>query len=369
MSSWSSYPSIFTLGHRAIKDLLNFDVTVEEKVDGSQFSFGLVPTHQNDDGNAVDAVYTEIDGVDYSLKIRSKGCVMNIVAPEKMFNAAATTVRDLADKLHPGWTYRGEYLAKPSHNALAYDRVPTGHIIIFDINTGNQEYLDYPSKRAEADRLGLETVPLIFSGRVKSVESVREFLGRVSILGGQNIEGVVIKPIGYNLYGTDKKCLLGKFVSEAFKEVHRKSWGTSNPSVTNIMDTIAKNYGTQARWNKAIQHLREAGRLVDDLQDIGPIIKEIPADILSECESDIKDALFNYAWPHIKRGLTAGFPQYYKDLILKRAFEADANDLASPPTTIDPTTIDSPSNIAPEQESTIAEPVDPSPSVSPNPPE
>ncbi len=60
----------------------------------------------------------------------------------------------------------------------------------------------------EAERLGLEVVPLLHSGRIDSIETFRSFLARTSILGGQPIEGVVIKPVGYNLFGPDKKCLL-----------------------------------------------------------------------------------------------------------------------------------------------------------------
>lgn len=41
MDSWHSYPSIFAIGHRALAELLLDPVIVEEKVDGSQFSFGL----------------------------------------------------------------------------------------------------------------------------------------------------------------------------------------------------------------------------------------------------------------------------------------------------------------------------------------
>lgn len=311
-SSWTSYSSIFALGHRAIKDLLNYDVNVEEKVDGSQFSFGLVEPSE------VDILWSD-SGL--ALKIRSKGCVMHIDAPEKMFNQAAETVRRLAPELHQGWTYRGEYLARPHHNALVYDRTPLGYIILFDINTGNQEYLSYEDKKAEADRLGLECVPLLYSGRIESVESVRELLSTVSVLGGQTIEGIVVKPKGYDLYGVDKKVLMGKFVSEAFKEVHRKSWGEANPTQKDIVTQVVAMYGTQARWNKAIQHLREAGKLVDDVQDIGPIIREIPDDIKKECEDEIKEFIFKWAWPHIRRGLTSGFPDYYKEVLLKRSFE------------------------------------------------
>jgi hypothetical protein len=41
MTSWHSYPKLYAMGHRAIADLLLDDVIVQEKVDGSQFSFGL----------------------------------------------------------------------------------------------------------------------------------------------------------------------------------------------------------------------------------------------------------------------------------------------------------------------------------------
>lgn len=330
MSSWSSYPSSFVLGHRAIKDLFSVDVNVEEKIDGSQFSFGLVgaseadPVYLNIPPETCSKFESHVSG-DFALKIRSKGCVMHIDAPEKMFQHAADTVKALAmaQLLVPNWTYRAEYLAKPKHNSLAYDRIPAHHLIIFDVSVGNQEYLSYEEKAKEAERIGLEVVPRLFSGRITSTDEVRKFLTTTSILGGQAIEGVVIKPVLYNLFGEDKKALFGKFVSEAFKEVHRKAWGESNPTTKDIISQISDRYRTQARWNKAIQHLREAGSLVDDVQDIGPIIREIPIDILKECEADIKDDLFKFAWPHIRRSLAAGFPEYYKDLLLKRSFETD----------------------------------------------
>jgi hypothetical protein len=40
MSSWHSYSSIYALGHKALAELFMEPVLIEEKVDGSQFSFG-----------------------------------------------------------------------------------------------------------------------------------------------------------------------------------------------------------------------------------------------------------------------------------------------------------------------------------------
>jgi hypothetical protein len=309
LNSWHSYSSIFNLGHRYIADLLTVPVNVEEKVDGSQFSFGI-----SEEGE---------------IKVRSKGAVMIPDAPEKMFTAAVATVKDLALVLHPGWTYRGEYLAKPKHNTLAYSRVPSRHIIIFDINDGHESFLSYEDKRAEAERIGLETVALVYSGMVSDIQTFRAFLECESALGGQKIEGVVIKPSAYNLFGLDKKVLMGKFVSESFKEIHGGEWRKDNPTTGDIIDRISMDLKTPARWNKAVQHLAESGRIENTPRDIGTLMKEVPADIEKECVDEIKERLYRFAWPHIRRKVTAGLPEWYKDELLKRQFESETTNAST----------------------------------------
>jgi len=328
MSSWHSYPSIFNLGHRAIADLFSVPVIVEEKVDGSQFSFGLIPEQII----AADSFGLATETTVYELRVRSKGAVMHPDAPEKMFNHAVASVKERLHLLHPGWTYRGEYLAKPNHNALAYDRVPAGHIVLFDINTGDETYLSPAEKRAEAERLGLECVPVVYSGQIpgitpeEKIQFFRTFLDTTSILGGQKIEGVVVKPLDYNLFGPDKKCLFGKFVSEAFREVHKRSWKETNPTNGDIIQQIGSDYCTAARWNKAINHLREAGKIQDDVKDIGLIIKEVPADVFKECEEEMRDRLWKHAKPHITRQLTRGLAEFYKEKLLALQFEREPEE-------------------------------------------
>jgi hypothetical protein len=312
MNSWHSYSSIYNLGHRAVADLLKVPVYVEEKVDGSQFSFGLFATSELDQQKGADA---------FQLRVRSKGCEMIVEAPEKMFSFAVETVKCLRDVLHPGWTYRCEYLRAPKHNALVYNRIPAQHLIVFDIEIGDCTFLPYNDKKAEADRLGLETVPLLFAGTIDHIDHFRSFLQFDSILGGQKVEGVVIKPIDYNLFGVDKKVLMGKFVSEAFKEVHSHMWKADNPTTGDIVARLGADYGTAARWNKAIQHLSEQGLITDSPQDIGALMKEIPTDVKRECEEEIKEKLFTFAWPHIARMTTRGFPEFYKDRLLRKQFE------------------------------------------------
>lgn len=307
MSSWHSYPSIYNLGHRAVKQLLNVPHYIEEKVDGSQFSFGNFTIPMGDG--------------DMETRVRSKGAVMLIDAPEKMFSKATETVLRIRHLLHPDWTYRAEYLRTPSHNTLKYNRVPEGNLIIFDVSTEEEEWLSPYDKKVESNRIGLECVPVLSTG-VGSYEEIRALLDKESCLGGTKIEGVVVKQLGPNyLYGQDKKTLIGKFVSEAFKESHSQVWKESNPTKKDIIERIISGLTTPQRWAKAVQHLREAGKLTDSPKDIPAIILEIQADTLKEEEDAIKDALFHHAKGEIERGIVRGAAEWYKEQLLKRQFE------------------------------------------------
>lgn len=294
-SSWHSYPEIFNLGHRALRELFADPVLVEEKIDGSQFSFG------------------RFNG---ELRARSKGAVINTTLPEKMFSKAVENVGQL--DLRDGWTYRSEYLQKPKHNVLAYERTPKLNVIIFDINSGDECYLSYTEKMAEAERLGLEVVPILYEGMITEQKFLLDFLERVSVLGGQKIEGFVMK--NYSKFGPDKKALMGKYVSEQFKEVHAHEWREANPTTGDVIQRLIVGLKTPARWQKAVQHLREAGELTDSPKDIGALIKEVQADIRKECGQEIAEALVQYALPHILRGTIAGLPEWYKEQLMQRQF-------------------------------------------------
>jgi hypothetical protein len=309
MGAWHSPQSIYNLGHRAVKDLFSVPVQLQEKVDGSFFAFGLFP-------EVGDILNRD------SLRIRSKGAMMIVDAPESLFKPAVRAVRAREHLLHSGWQYRAETLAKPKHNALSYDRVPKDNIILFDVLTDEETYLPYEELCAEAKRLDLEVVPQLYAGLVADADSLRKYLDTVSVLGGQKIEGFVIKPLT-PLYGPDKKMLFGKFVSEAFKEVHRKAWGESNPGPMDVISRIGAQYANPARFQKALIHLREAGTIEGSPRDIGQLVREIPLDVRKECEEEIRQALFAYAWPHISRIITRQVPTWYKDLLMRQQFEEE----------------------------------------------
>jgi len=292
-----SYPTVYALGHSAITAIFSGPVVVEEKIDGSQFSMAI------------------LDG---ELVCRSKGKELVLDAPEQMFVSAVETARSLA--LHPGWVYRCEFLSKPKHNTLVYSRVPAKGLIVYDIGTGLEAYLGPAEKLDEAERLGLECVPVLREGMVSGMADLDELLERDSVLGGTKIEGVVAK--NYSLFTSEKKVAMGKYVSERFKEVHGPDWASRNPAKADLVLRIIEEHRTEARWEKGVQHLREMGMLEGSPRDIGPLIREVPEDVRQECEQAIKDALFAYAWPTIQRGIVRGLPEWYKRRLAETTFEA-----------------------------------------------
>jgi hypothetical protein len=302
MTSWHSPGSLFNVGHRMTLPL--FDgrlVTIQEKVDGSFFAFGV------------------FDGV---LKCRSRNNEINVDAPETMFKAAVETAKALAPKLVDGWTYRGEYLQKPRHNGLAYNRVPKQHVILFDIATGEEDFAPYLALQAAGEYLGLEVVPEYYIGPLSDPGQLKHYLDKESILGGQLIEGVVIKPVEQVLFTTENKRVVGKYVSEAFREVQKGTWKQDNPGKSEILDEIGSTLGTPARWQKAILRLREAGVYTGTPADIGPLIKSIQSDVVKEEKDDIAQKLFSWAWKkQLSRDCTKGFPEWYKAKLVEEAFE------------------------------------------------
>jgi len=291
-----SYPNVYQLGHKLVSNVLDGYVLVQEKIDGSQISFGI--------DNLGD------------LRIRSKNKEIDIEHPNDMFRLAVEWIVKNRSNLQAGWTYRGEYLQKSKHNTLAYSRVPRNNIILFDICDGVESYLPYSEVKAEAERIGLEVVPLIAEGELTEANILArkdEWLSRESILGGTKVEGVVIK--NYNVFTAEKKVAMAKIVRQEFKEQNSSNWKDEHPTSQDIIQRLIETYRNEARWRKAVQHLRDAGELQGEMKDIPLLMKEVSADVLKECKDEIVERLFAYAWPKIMKGITRGLPEWYKTQI------------------------------------------------------
>lgn len=58
---------------------------------------------------------------------------------------------------------------------------------------------------------------------------------------------------------------------------------------------------TEARWSKAVSHLKDRDALLQEPKDIGPLMKEVKQDILVEESDFIKEKLFGGAKDKVLR--------------------------------------------------------------------
>ena len=297
-----SFSKIFAIGTEYIKDIFKEDVEITEKIDGSQFCFGKI---------------------DNELFLRSKGRQIFPESPDKMFEIAVDYVLSVQDRIPDNTVYYCEYLAKPKHNVLVYGRVPKNNLILFGVSDGREKFVNsHEELKEKADEIEIEAIPLVYKGKIKKAEEIFDLIKKESILGGVDMEGIVVKNYSRQFLLGERPIALmaGKYVSEKFKEVHQSTWGKEKTHKGKF-EVFKDSFRTEARWDKAIQHLRDDGKLENSPKDIGNLIVEVQKDIGQEEKENIKNFLWKEFGKEVTRHAIKGLPEYYKKEILKGAFD------------------------------------------------
>lgn len=293
-----AFPKIAAIGTRYVENILSEEVEITEKVDGSQFVFGW-----------------DAEGV---FHCRSKGKEIHQGAADKMFLLAV----DYTSSLHPrpNLSFYCEYLQRPKHNTLAYSRTPVNHLMLFGVSdfsrghfvNAHADLCDY------ASQLRIEPIPLLYQGSLFAEDIIKlvnpsEGETTQSALGGADIEGVVIKNYhrGMNYGERAYPIMCAKYVTEKFKERHSKNQDYLPRS--DKWQAYMESLRTDARWQKAVWRRRDAGQLLAEPKDIGPIIKDIQADTLEEHKDEAKEILWGLYGGELTRKVVAGFPEWYKE--------------------------------------------------------
>lgn len=301
MSCVHKFPKIFAIGHRTLTRLFDGPVEITEKVDGSQFSFG------------------KIEGC---VSCRSKKKQLFPEYMFAMFKEGVEQVERIKHLIPDNTTFWCEYLKKPKHNVLAYDRTPTNHIMIFGMNIHDDPGWTYEYEHLEywANKFDFEPAKRLYYGIIDSPDELLAFLDRESYLGGPKIEGVIAKAWDKSAMIGDQYIwpLSGKYVAERFKEM--KGQRSKKSSSRGKWEDYKQTFRTEARWLKAIQHLREEGALLNDPKDIGPLMKELNQDLIAEHKDEILEFLWKNYGKEVCRVARAGFPEFYKEYLLKGAF-------------------------------------------------
>lgn len=320
MKSLPHYTKVITLGSNYTENALVGEVIVQEKVDGSQFRFGI--------------------NEDKELIMGSKGVRIvpiegdeELLTVPKMFKPAVKhilSMKKILSKFPPDTYFFVETLQKPKHNVLKYGKVPKNHIVLFDV-LEQGGWVSRLRLEDTANLLGIDTIPELYRGIIerKRIDtgaggyksSATDFIKRIietthSFLGEEMIEGVVIKNYKQTIMlGGNVFPLFTKYVREAYKERHNVEWKIKSPK--GALQEFIDSFKNEARWTKAIMHAKEKGLLTNSPKDIGLLIKTVQNDIIEEEKENIKKFLYNKFIKDILRVSTRGLPEYYKEKLLE----------------------------------------------------
>lgn len=287
---------------------------IEEKVDGSQLSFVVSDEDQP--------------------TFYNKGSTIN--PTNKVFVKTINMITTLATRkiFNPTYVYHGEAVCSSRHNVVQYERYPKYYFILFDIQTSTG-LLDPDEKRAEAERIGLEVIPTLIwnTDPERSPYTVcQEFIDNIvagkitSILGGRP-EGIVLKHHNFISRGKAVATKL-KMVTPEFKESHAmKQTKGERPTPESAVAEVGKSFSTPARFHKAVQHLRDAGKLKDTPEDLYKLKEELDDDL----EREARDEIMMYLWaelaPYVKRACRTNFDEWYKEYL---------EQMSPPPSNLEP---------------------------------
>jgi len=293
-----AYPKVANLGSLGTERVFMGPVTIQEKVDGSQFRIG-----------------TDGEGGFHVASHHQKLYEGNVAGMFQLpFEYAQDVIRPKLCEAWPEncWLFC-EVVSKCKQNAITYDRPAKNGLVLFDVFSSGVFMV---SKHVQmlAQKLCIDSVPTYHEGESTKDEALA-FLGRESFLGGALAEGIVIKNYAETrMVGPHVWPVFTKFVRPEFRELNSKE----HPAQKDKLAELFGQFCTEARWQKAIQHLREQGQIQDAVQDIGPLIKEITRDIWEEEGEAIAQLLLAHFRKDITRTATRGFPEWYKAQLLER---------------------------------------------------
>jgi hypothetical protein len=266
---------------------------IEEKVDGSQFRFGIV-----DGEHKFGSHHIDYEGY----------------TTDKMFQQAVVIAEGILKKVSgfDNIVFFAEYLAKPKQNALKYSRVPLSNFYLFDVAVDGK--FVSPSEVIKfADEVGVEPVRVLEVKRqLPEIEYLDSIVNMESVLGGEKMEGVVIKNYDMNIVINGKLRFFSlKYVREKFRELNKIEHLDENKKVS-PEDIVSRLINKEAVWSKAIQRIQEDGIITYEMRDIQSLIEAVKDDIEKEYKETIKEEMYRVYKKDIEKAVVRGLAEYYK---------------------------------------------------------
>jgi hypothetical protein len=321
---------------------------IQEKVDGSQFSF-------------------DTDGTSPRFHCRRQPC------EQKQLFAKGIEMVKSATSLTRGYTYHTEYLPRPRSNVLHYERLPKYYVTGYDIQDEKGQFLGVKEMEAEFERCGMESVRCLFNNAdvmgsdaevlellksdvkilkglsyLDEEDDVNKLVGSLnpvllcnwlvqqfqegklkSKLGGL-VEGCVLKCHNYSYEWKGKMTTANKktkFVTKEFKEARMFKRKPSLYSPQEFIQWLGGHYNTEARFYKSLQRMKEhrnlfcrESLLLDGKETtIDAVKSELEKDLDADLIKEWKDEITRYINTEIesygqKHWLTRGSNQMVENI-------------------------------------------------------
>jgi len=305
------YPKIYHFSSKNVnlEDFLDKDIVITEKIDGKNFRILI-------DLSAMKLHFgskrVEMGNEKFQYDVFNKA--IDIFLETFTTDTFDSLIHILQDQIEEGVASYllifGEYLGSNREGILLYERTPRKYVVVFDMVYGYlifdketnglvektvvlNQLNHYDIFRLILEFLGLEEVPIFFMGKVNNKEEIirmaKEFIQtKKPLLGGKQIEGVVIKAGDYHR----STKIVHKDFSEALngKVGFDKAKKGKIRTVEDLADYITERYITKGRVMKAV-NLLEAEKGKIDLKDTGDVIKTVFTDVLEEEEKEIRSML------------------------------------------------------------------------------
>ncbi len=283
----------------------NYKWHVQEKIDGSNFSFKY---HRDKEG---------LRTLPHTLQFTCGS--KPLVQTNDMFVKTCTVLNELSPIFNKWYVYHGEAVRCTKHNVAKYMRVPRHYFVCFDIyDNEHKQWLGLDELEAECLRCDIECVKTIYVNCDNSTQpsvimkNIIEQINKgniISQLGGKP-EGIVFKhPRLYSKgsYSAVKR----KMVTAEFKESAHTKQVKINNSADDFLAQLGLCFATGPRFAKANQHLEERGDLcAQPATNRRLIIKELDADFDKEYKAEIMLYLWQELGHIIKNNARIGITEW-----------------------------------------------------------
>lgn len=296
--TYKTYPKIHRLGKEETDGILDFEVIVQEKVDGANVS---IFEHE---GKVRCGTRTRMLPEDESFRGFQE-------AVQNNFSIAMWLSRN------PECILYAEWLVK---HTITYPDEAYEKLYLFDIydkNTG--EWWSQEDVKQEAEFLGLE-YPHIFAEGNLTFEQINEFVGKSAIAPAG--EGVVLKAKGFvNKFGDH---CYAKVVHEKFKESNAIVFGGNNKHSETYWEMYVVNkYCTTGRVQKIMQKLQSQTEERLDMQHTSQVAGTCYHDLITEEAWEIAKKVPALDLRKLRNLCQRKFIQIYHDILNNSLSVAD----------------------------------------------